>query len=83
MTNEEAIKLLRKYKPIENGWCSGLIELENNKGGLAIEMAIEALEKQSHICESCERYDHDEESCNHFAILCEPEFYCKDWKEEE
>ena len=45
MTYEEAIKVLRQIKPIDQGYCNGGIEIMNNWGGLAVETAIEALEQ--------------------------------------
>lgn len=67
MTEQEAIDLLRKYKPIDQGYVNGGIELENNAGGLAVEMAINALEK--HIQKKPKIIKHETSNNNEIELI--------------
>lgn len=91
MTNKEAIIHIEQIRPkkcrMVNGKLQGGFPDHDSDIGKAIDMAIEALEKQMHNCEECKHANYyDWCTLNNHLVLCREhnammrdDNCCRDW----
>lgn len=73
MTNEEAINQIKEFMVIDDWSLVYMPQLHE-----ALDVAIEALEKQGLVCDNCHYWNGDLKYCMHFSTFMDSNDYCSE-----